>query len=230
MTATDVGAIYESKAIEYLIAVAYLVLFVPFWRYLNGGAVPAGAPRRATAGDGWFAVAPGVALHPAHSWAARAGAGVLVGMDDFAEKLVGPMKAIRLPVPGTALRQGEPAWTIVADGHAIDMMSPVDGVVQSANLRAAEHPDLVGRDPYGAGWLLRVRATNWARDTARLFSGAAARKFMEETASVLRQRLDPEMGALLQDGGRPVRGIAREVSPEGWDSLAREFLGTERKE
>jgi glycine cleavage system H lipoate-binding protein len=230
MTPTDVGAIYQTKAIEYLIAVAYLVLFVPFWRYLSGGAAAAPVTRRVRAGDGWFGVAPGAALHRGHAWAARAGSGVLVGMDEFAEKLVGPMKAIRLPAPGAVLRQGEPAWTIVADGQAIEMLSPVDGVVQSTNGRAAGEPDVVSRDPYGAGWLLRVRATKWANDAARLLSGRAARGFMEETAALLRARLDAGTGALLQDGGRPVQGIAREVAPEDWASLVREFLGTERKE
>ena len=230
MNGPDVTAIYEAKAVEYLIAVLYLALFVPFWRYLStapAARVPARRP--AFAGDGWFSVAPGVALHHGHAWAARAGTAVLLGLDDFAEKLIGPMKAIQLPPPGTRLRQGEPAWTVRADGKALEMLSPVDGVVEVANETAAGHPEIVSADPYGRGWLLRVRDTNWSTSASSLLSGPSARAFMEQTAEVLRARLDPQMGAVLQDGGHPVHGIAREIAPDDWDTLAREFLGTERK-
>jgi glycine cleavage system H lipoate-binding protein len=229
MTGADVATIYESKAIEYLIAVAYLVLFVFFWRYLD--AAPARAEERATAAsEDWFSLAPAVSLHPGHAWVARAGSTVLVGLDDFANKLIGPKKGLRLPVPGTLLRQGEPAWTVLADGKSVDMLSPVDGVVEQVNPEIEARPDALSSDPYGGGWLLRVRATDWARSTEHLLSGRAARKLMDDAADLLRSRLSPELGAVLQDGGRPVHGIARELAPESWDVLAGQLLGTARKE
>jgi glycine cleavage system H lipoate-binding protein len=231
MTGADVAAIYESKAIEYLIAVTYLVLFVFFWRYLDAGPAPARAEERTGAGaEGWFSLAPAVALHPGHAWAAQAGSTVFVGLDDFANKLIGPKKGIRLPAPGTILKQGETAWTVLADGKGIDMVSPVDGVVEQVNPEAEARPDELSGDPYGRGWLLRVRATDWARSAEQLLSGREARKLMDDAAYLLRSRLSPELGAVLQDGGRPVHGIARELAPENWDVLARQLLGTARKE
>src|SRR5947207_1080475 len=88
---------FAAKAIEYLVAVAYLVLFVPFWRYLDAGRSPDAAPLRARARDhsagGWFAVPDGISFHPGHTWAHVNGAGLAtVGADEFAYKLVGPAR------------------------------------------------------------------------------------------------------------------------------------------
>lgn len=234
MTGSELSDIYQSKAIEYLIAVAYLVLFVPFWRYVQAGPtpervaarVPLRVPVRVPVADGWFAVPPHVALHPGHAWAAPAGPAVLVGMDDFARRLIGPMKGVRLPRAGDVLRQGETGWTVLADGKALDMVSPVDGVVVDVNQAAALQPESVMDDPYGRGWLLKVRPTQWTRSARQLLAGSAARRLLEDAGDRLRAHVTPDLGLVLQDGGRPIQGVARELAPESWDELARTFLLT----
>ena len=66
------------KAIEYLLAVSYLLLFIPFWRFVNGATV---AESFAVS---WFQVPENVHLHRGHSWAKTFGGAVAVGLDDFA--------------------------------------------------------------------------------------------------------------------------------------------------
>src|SRR5512138_142319 len=130
--AHDFLSIYPAKLMEYCLAIGYLLLFIPFWRYVQGGrraAVVAEAPRvpvrpaiaaavaafrpaGATviprpAAAGWFHVPPGVHLHPGHTWARIEKDGtVTVGIDDFAHKLVGPA-AVELPTVGAHVAQGE---------------------------------------------------------------------------------------------------------------------------
>src|SRR5512137_1603322 len=99
----DTGMLSElhvAKAIEYLLAVGYLAMFVPFWRYtarlaaapaeaedraaVPAVAVPASAAVPRPEPVGWFHVPEGLGLHPGHAWAKAAGGGeVLVGADDF---------------------------------------------------------------------------------------------------------------------------------------------------
>src|SRR5574338_1293731 len=105
--AYDLLSVYPAKLLEYGLGIGYLLLFIPFWRYVQGGkpaevtvrvqaAVPAraeprpaSAPRPAVAG--WFQVPAGVFLHPGHTWARLEPDGlVAVGADDFAHRLIGP--------------------------------------------------------------------------------------------------------------------------------------------
>jgi glycine cleavage system H lipoate-binding protein len=227
----DILALYSAKAIEYLIAVGFLLLFVPFWRYVMGGAplrAEANAEARSPLLSGWFQVPERTYFHPGHAWARVDGDGlVTLGVDDFAQKLVGPMDTIRMPAPGTRLVQGEPAWSLGADSVAVDMVAPVGGVVVDVNTRAIDRPDTVNRDPYGSGWLMKVRAAHLAPQIAALRTGQAARRWMDDVCESLASALTPSLGLVYQDGGFPVDGIARAISSSDWPGLARRFLLTD---
>jgi glycine cleavage system H protein len=105
MEPTPHVSVYAVHAIEYLVAIGYLVLFVPFWKYVQGG-VPAPAARRAHA-PRTFRMPSDVMLHPGHGWVVRGPDDtVVVGLDDFARALVGPLSGIDLPPAGATLAQG----------------------------------------------------------------------------------------------------------------------------
>jgi len=215
---------YSAKIVEYALAVGYLVLFVAFWRYVQGGkkAEKPEAIREAAKGAAWFEVPAEVAFHPGHTWARMEADGtVAVGLDDFGKRLVGAVEKVRLPAERAGVAQGEKAAVLVAGGKEIGLLSPVEGEVVARNEGA-----LAG-DPYGSGWLFKVRPANWKRSRAQLFDGEAAKEWMEEQARALYARLAPAAVPLLQDGGAPVEGMAREVDPEHWDEVAREFLRTQ---
>jgi len=229
MVPHSILTLYYAKPLEYFIAAMFLLLFVPFWRYVQGGRPAfvhrsAATPRPA----GWFAVPEHLFFHPGHTWARVEPDGlVALGIDDFAEKLIGPLGGARLPAPGVPLAQGEPAWSLVADGRMIEMLSPVDGVVVEVNAGAVAEGRPV-TDPYGAGWLVRVRPTRLGANLKGLLTGEFARRWMATAADQLRRRVSPELGLVYEDGGALVDGLARSLDPEGWDRLARECFLTER--
>ncbi|HLA78008.1 MAG TPA: glycine cleavage system protein H [Vicinamibacteria bacterium] len=230
MEPTQVFSAYQAKVLEYLIAVGYLFLFVPFWRYAQGPAGPAvrraPARRRAESGD-WFEVPDGVQFHPGHTWVRAGGALTTVGLDDFAQKLLGRLAAFELPQVGTMVKQGEPALRVRAEGmDPVDVLSPLDGEVVAVNPRILQHPPRANADPYGDGWLFMLRPSRWAANARQLLAGPLARKWMEGTAESLARRVSPELGLLAQDGGVPVHGMARELAPAAAEGLAREFLLT----
>lgn len=227
----DILTLYAAKPVEYLIAMGFLLLFVPFWRFLNGGpaaqrvrvAKRALVPRIVE----WFNVPRNVYYHPGHAWARVEPDGcVRVGMDDFARKLIGPLAGLRLPVRGARVEQSEPGWALLADNRAVDMLSPVGGIVVERNAEAfrSDRPP----DPYGRDWLLKIRPDKLLANLKTLIVNGTERRWMELNADSLRLRLSPNLGLLYQDGGVPVDGLARSIDPEHWDELAREYFLTEQ--
>jgi glycine cleavage system H protein len=165
--------------------------------------------------------------HRGHTWARRLGADtVLVGLDDFARRLLGPAKGVRLPAVGAWLRQGEPGFAVQVDGRAAGLVSPVEGEVVAVNSDAEANPLLATDDPYGRGWLLKLRATNLATDLRNLLSGSLARRFMEDAREGLDHRLMALSGSVLQDGGEPVADFAQRLPEAEWRRLVGEFLLT----
>lgn len=236
MTTQDFLATYDAKVAEYLLALCYLLLFVPMWRFVHGhpraAEATAGATARVAApaeavaaARGWFHAPEGVALHAGHAWAREEADGlVTVGIDEFAQRLVDPER-VELPAVGDRVLEGRPAFAVGDRVVTVPMVSPVEGEVVAVNAAAGDGTD-ARRDPYGAGWLFKVRpAGPIAR--ARLMAGEAAQSFLERTAEALSLRLDPALGHVLQDGGTPVHGIARALAGDGWATMARHFFRTE---
>jgi glycine cleavage system H lipoate-binding protein len=224
-------AVNVAGAVEYVMALAYLMLFVPFWRFVQGPATAASEPVRRARPTGWFEVPGDLSFHSGHTWARTEPDGlVTIGVDDFAQKLVGPLAAAALPQPGDELRQGEPGILLSADGASVDVLSPVTGRVVAVNPAIGADPRLVNRDPYGRGWLARVRPARAEVDELHWLTGALARRWMEEAAESVSARLQPELGLVLQDGGTPVDGLARAIAEEQWEEVARAYLRSPRRE
>ncbi len=228
----DLLTMYSAKALEYLIAVAFLFLFIPFWRFVNAVRVPervavAEVPRWLGEVRDWFLVPDHVSFHPGHAWArVEDGDFVTVGIDDFAQKLMGRVSAIVLPEVGSRVGQGEKGWSLVSDSKSVDMLSPVDGTVVAVNDRVAASPETLNLDPYGDGWLLKVRPSRLTANMKQLLSGSLAKRWMEEVCENLQTLISPDLGRVYQDGGLPVDGIARGLDPERWDEVARAFFLT----
>jgi glycine cleavage system H lipoate-binding protein len=221
---------FATKGIEYLVVLAYLGVLPLFWRYLNGA--PRLAPERVLAAQrsvlsGWFQLPAWALFHQGHTWAAPFGARRFrLGLDDFAQKLLGQPAAITLPVVGDRLRQNGPAWSLDVGGHRFDLPAPISGRVIARNDEVVHEPGLINSDPYGKGWLLEVETPRWGSGTRSLFRGARASSWLAKVEGALRLRMNPEVGAVLQDGGVPVPGIARALDAERWDELARELLAS----
>ncbi|WP_242337893.1 MULTISPECIES: glycine cleavage system protein H [unclassified Anaeromyxobacter] len=237
--AHDFLSIYPAKLLEYGLAVAYLLMFIPFWRYVQGGrakeaVVPVTAPRpvarpaavraaRPTAG--WFQLPAGLHLHPGHTWARLEDDGLIaVGVDDFAHKLVGPAR-LDLPAIGERVAQGEAAFAMGESDRTVPLLSPIDGTVVAVNTAIRDGKDGL-EDPYGAGWLFKVKASRLAANLRQLLTDGPARHFLEDAGERLALRMSPEIAHVLQDGGTPIHGIAHALAGDEWERLAREHFLT----
>jgi glycine cleavage system H protein len=92
-----------------------------------------------------------------HEWVAVDDAVASVGITDFAQQALGDVVYVSVPAPGTAVTAGEPFGEVESTKSVSDLYSPVDGEVIEANPEIDDDPGLVNTDPYGAGWLVRIR-------------------------------------------------------------------------
>jgi glycine cleavage system H lipoate-binding protein len=220
--------IYATKGIEYLIVISFLAAFVLFCRYMYRPREEGAAARIAPENVTRFRVPEGLFYHQGHGWLRpEPGAIGVVGLDDFAQKLIGKIDAVELPPVGSRLAQGDKGWTLVADAVPIPMLSPVAGEVVEVNHEVLRSPEILREDPYGKGWLLKVKSTRIASSTRNLLSGKLARAWMENALDNLQPIRHESLGPVLQDGGLPLEGIARVLGGDQWVDLAKTHLLTD---
>jgi glycine cleavage system H lipoate-binding protein len=215
--------LFVTKGIEYLIVIVYLILLMGMWRLLKGKE-PARAVARAAQQVGEWSVLPdGLCFHQGHSWAApEEGDVVRVGIDAFAQRLLGRPATIKLPAVGTRLLQGGRGWEFRVGSNSVGMLSPVDGEVVAVNDAVERSPEILCSEPYGAGWLLKVRVTHPGRNQKHLFCGNLARIWMEEKLRAMQVGL----GLVLPDrhASDGCDSFLQSAAPDGWDEVAEDLL------
>jgi len=218
--------IFATKNIEYLLVIGFLLLFTFFWRFLSRPAkrVFEAAEKFIPAVNEWFRLPEEIYYHLGHSWAAPEGKNLVkVGVDDFAQKLVGKINAIHLPGIGSTTNQGDKGWTLEVDSKPIDMLSPVDGKVVAINQKIVNSPEDINKYPY-LSWLMEVESPRFSANKKQLLSGALAAKWMEEVRENLLSRMSPDLGLVYQDGGLLVDGMAKSLDKDKWDEIVKEFF------
>ena len=95
-----------------------------------------------------------------HEWIRKEDDGTLtVGISDFAQDALGDVVFVDLPDVGRDLGSGEPFGEIESTKSVSDIYSPTNGEVVAVNEALEDTPELVNQDPYGDGWMIRLRPT-----------------------------------------------------------------------
>jgi len=105
-----------------------------------------------------------------HEWVAVDGPVASVGITDYAQRALGDVVFVSVPAPGTRVTAGEPCGEVESTKSVSDIYSPVDGEVTEVNNDVDDDPGLVNSDPYGAGWLMRVRLDDASAEPVGLLS------------------------------------------------------------
>ena len=92
-----------------------------------------------------------------HEWIRIEGDTVVIGVSWFAQDSMGDVVHVELPEVGDQLTSGEPACEIESVKAVSDVYSPVSGDVVEVNEALEDAPEVVNEDPYGAGWLFKVK-------------------------------------------------------------------------
>lgn len=95
-----------------------------------------------------------------HEWARVEGDIVTVGITDYAQSELGDIMYVELPSVGSTVEMGKPFGTIEAVKAASDLYAPVSGEVVEVNESLNDAPENVNNDPYGEGWMIKVKMSN----------------------------------------------------------------------
>mgnify|MGYP003795876833 CR=1 FL=1 len=96
-----------------------------------------------------------------HEWIKDEGNGIAtVGVTDFAQTQLGDIVFIEIETQGETLAREEVFGTIEAVKTVSDMFMPVSGEVVEVNPKVTEQPDIVNKDPYGEGWMIKIKMSN----------------------------------------------------------------------
>ena len=111
-----------------------------------------------------------------HEWLKLEGDGTAtVGITDYAQASLGDITYVQLPKVGAALAKGASFGVVESVKAASDVYAPVGGSVVAVNTALDSAPETLNRDPYGAGWLLRLKASDPAEAAALLDAAAYAK-------------------------------------------------------
>ncbi|HUA11333.1 MAG TPA: glycine cleavage system protein GcvH [Solirubrobacteraceae bacterium] len=112
--------------------------------------------------------------HPEHDWARIEGDTATLGVTWYAQDSLGEVVFFEPPAVGSELRSGDPYAEIESVKAVSDVIAPLSGEVLEVNAELTAEPALINEDPYGAGWLVRIRVAD-ASEAERLLDAAAYR-------------------------------------------------------
>lgn len=95
-----------------------------------------------------------------HEWARLEGDVVTVGISDHAQDALGDLVYVELPEVGAQVAAGDEAGVVESVKAASDIYAPVSGEIVAVNEALVDTPETVNSDPYGAGWLYKIKAAD----------------------------------------------------------------------
>jgi len=170
-----------------------------------------------------------VRLAQNHTWAKSDQQGdLIIGLDDLLAKLVTPIEKIILPPVDTMVSTAKPDIAVQQGGKRLEFAAPVDGRVIEVNRDATLRPAITGHDPYGSGWLVKIRPSNGGIDRYSTFDGEKARAWLKEQSQLVKEFFVPRMPsahfATLQDGGLAADGLLQLFNADVWREFQQSFV------
>jgi glycine cleavage system H protein len=98
--------------------------------------------------------------HPEHDWARIDGDEAVLGVTWFAQDSLGELVHFEAPAAGSSVTVGESYGEVESVKAVSDVIAPLSGEILEVNERATGEPELVNDDPYGDGWLIRIRMSD----------------------------------------------------------------------
>ena len=98
-----------------------------------------------------------------HEWIRVEGQFGWIGITDYAQSELGDIVYIEIPAVGVKIEKGKSFSTIEAVKAVSDLFAPVAGEVVETNTEMKDHPEIVNKDPYGKGWMVKILITDPAQ-------------------------------------------------------------------
>jgi glycine cleavage system H protein len=112
-----------------------------------------------------------------HEWVRIEGTTGIVGITDYAQGELGDIVFVELPAKGKQVKQGETFGSIEAVKAVSDLFAPVSGEVIEINPILQKTPEVVNKEPYAGGWMVKIKITNQS-EVANLLDAKKYREFV----------------------------------------------------
>jgi glycine cleavage system H protein len=113
-----------------------------------------------------------------HEWVRVEGETAIVGITDFAQGELGDVVFVEIETEGETLEKGETFGTVEAVKTVSDLFMPISGEIVEVNPALADEPELVNKDPYNKGWMIKIKITD-AIELGELLSADDYQKMLE---------------------------------------------------
>ena len=227
--------IFDTKGVEYLFVIGYLIILVVFWKISARQVKPLKLARE-LAGSfsaSLLKIPLGVFHSRNHTWTHLGASGVArVGMDDMLQHITGEVKFDRLRAPGETINKGDVLSEIQRDGKKLRIFSPISGEILDTNSMLAENPEILNEDPYEKGWIYKIRPSAWKSETGSYYLAEEAvswsakefDRFKDFLAASMKTHTPVPSMVMLQDGGE-LRDHTLSQLPDGvWQDFQQDFL------
>jgi glycine cleavage system H protein len=227
--------IFETKGIEYLIIIAFLVMIIPFWIIINKQARVTRQIKKTLGilSGSILRIPQGLFYSNNHTWTHLEESGTAkVGLDDLLLHITGEVKFSNLKSPGNYINKGDLLADINQEGKLLQIYSPISGRITNTNTMLSETSGLINEDPYGKGWIYKIKPSEWIAETNSYYMAdeaiAWSKRELERLKDFLAisiKKYSPETSmVILQDGGELCDKPLSELPDEVWQDFQKSFL------
>ena len=114
-----------------------------------------------------------------HEWLKVQGDAAIMGITDYAQKSLHEIVFVDLPEIGRKVKQMESIGTVESVKAVSEIYTPISGEIIEVNTELNEKPELVNQDPYGKGWIAKIRLENLDNEIKNLLTPQQYREFLK---------------------------------------------------
>lgn len=227
--------IFDTKGIEYLFVIAYLLVLIIFWNIAKNPQIISQIKKTiSTISANVLRIPQGIFFNRFHTWTHLGESGeARVGLDDFLQHITGKMKLTNLKNPGEMIDKGDLLTVIDQGGKQLKVYSPISGKILNTNSILNENQNIINSNPYDKGWIYKVKPSDWVKETESYLLAEEATNWSQKeltrfkdflTGGPMRRYASEPSMMLLQDGGEIRENVLSELPHEVWENFQEEFL------
>jgi glycine cleavage system H protein len=227
--------IFDTKGIEYIFVIGYLLILIVFWRIVTRQLKVRTWLQR-TFGNlsaDMLRIPQGILYNRNHTWIHLEESGTArIGLDDLLQHITGEVQFSHLRIPGELISKGDLLTEIHQEGKHLRIASPISGKILDTNSELSESPELLNEDPYKKGWIYKIKPSNWIAETNSCYLAEEAtnwslnelQRFKDFLAESMKKYSSGSSMVILQDGGELRDNTLSQLPSEVWQAFQNDFL------
>ena len=227
--------IFDTKGIEYIIIIGFLVLIILFWNILNKPLKVKTAIQKVLGSltANILKTPRGLSYSNNHTWSHLERSGeAKVGINELLLHLTGPVAFKTIKTNGDEIQKGDVILKIEQENKSVEISSPITGKISNINPVVKENPQAIIEDPYGKSWVYQINPSNWKEDTsnyymadeAQTWFGKEIERFKDFIAISSKKHAPDAAPIVLQEGGELIDNPLVDMSQEIWVDFQKQFL------